>query len=107
MFASLIYRCEFSPLLPADYCQRELLFDVQRRRTEFVWKSDISFGDKALGPKAIVADALHYCQLGKLAVVTGYSRFHGNEGNRNGFIGSVMASRPLVQKIGWCSKDSV
>jgi len=33
-----------------------------------VWKSDISFGDKALGLKKPAADVIHYCQLGKLAV---------------------------------------
>src|SRR5262249_16885212 len=37
----------------------------------------------------------NYCQLGKLAVVTRYSRFDGNEGNRTSFIESATASRPL------------
>ena len=64
-----------SGLLPADYCQRELPFDVQRRRTELVWKSAIWFGYKALGPKARAADVNHYCQLGKMAVVTRDLRF--------------------------------
>src|SRR5262249_44839678 len=50
-------------LLPADYCQLELRFDVPRTRTELVWKSDISFRDKALGLKATVAELIHYCQL--------------------------------------------
>jgi hypothetical protein len=35
-----------------------------------VWKSDIWFGDKALVLRATVADVIHHCQLGKLAVVT-------------------------------------
>jgi len=58
------------PLLPADYCQLELPFDAQRTRTELLWKSDMWFGDKALGLKATVADIIYYCQLGKLTVVT-------------------------------------
>ena len=66
MFRSSIYRCQFSRLLPADYCQRELPFDVQQTRTELVWKSDTFFGYKALGPKATAADVNHYCQLGKM-----------------------------------------
>ena len=57
-------------LLPADYCQLELPIAVQRRLTELVWKSDIWFGDKGLGLKETVIDVIHYCQLGKLAVVT-------------------------------------
>ena len=28
-----------------------------------VWKSDMWFGDKALGLKATVTDVIHYCQL--------------------------------------------
>src|SRR5215813_6543365 len=52
-------------LLPADYCQLELPFHVQRTRTESVWKSDMWFGDKALVLKATVADVIHYCQLPK------------------------------------------
>jgi len=43
-------------------------FDVQRARTELVWKPDISFGDKALGLKPMVADVIHYCHLGKMDV---------------------------------------
>src|SRR5262249_35922057 len=35
-------------------------------RTELVWKSDIWFGDKAVGLKATVVGVIHYCQLGKL-----------------------------------------
>ena len=46
-----------------DYCQRELLFDVQWKRMELVWKSHIVFGDKALGLKETVTDVIHYCQL--------------------------------------------
>jgi hypothetical protein len=57
------------PLLPADYCQLELAIAVQRRLTELVWKSDMWFGDKALVLRATVADVIHYCQLGKMAVV--------------------------------------
>jgi hypothetical protein len=38
-------------------------------RTELVWKSDIWLGDKALRLKATVAEVIHYCQLGKLAVM--------------------------------------
>jgi hypothetical protein len=49
-----------------DYCQLEVPFDVQRTRTELVWKSNIGFDDKALGLKATVIDVIHYCQLGKL-----------------------------------------
>src|SRR5262249_41485005 len=37
-----------SSLLPADYCQRERVSDVQRIQTEFVWKSPIRFSDKVL-----------------------------------------------------------
>ena len=44
--------------------------DVQRIRTEFVWKSPIRFSDKALRLKVSTVDNIHYCQLGKLAVVT-------------------------------------
>ena len=58
-----------SQLLPADYCQRERVSDVQRIQTEFVWKSDISFDDKVLGLKATVTDVIHPCHLPKLAVV--------------------------------------
>ena len=36
---------------------------------ELVWKSDIWFGDKALGLKATVVNIIRYCQLGKMAVV--------------------------------------
>src|SRR5499425_2357664 len=79
-------RCESSQLLPADYCQRERVSDVQRIGTEFVWKSPIGFSDKVLRLKVPTVDNIHYCQLGKLAVVTRYSRFHGNEGNRTSFI---------------------
>ena len=57
------------PLLPADYCQLERPFEVQWTLTELVWKFDIRFAYKALGVKATVADVIHYCQLGKLAVV--------------------------------------
>src|SRR5262245_55704267 len=56
------------PLLPADYCQLERPFDLQRTRTELVWKCDMSFGDKALVLRATVADVIHYGQLGKMAV---------------------------------------
>ena len=52
-----------SSSLPADYRQLELPFDVQRTRTELVWKSDIWFGEKALGLKATIGDVIHYCQL--------------------------------------------
>ena len=52
-----------SGLLPADYCQR--------MRTELLWKCDIWFGDKALGLKETVTDVIHYCHLGKMAVVKG------------------------------------
>src|SRR5262249_35692202 len=77
-----------SGLLPAG-----MPIDVQRRRTELVRKSDIWFGYKALGLKETAADVLHHCQLGKLAVVTRYSRFHGNEGTTDkGLIASVTAS---------------
>src|SRR5215467_13668435 len=55
------------PLLPADYCQLERPFDLERTRPELVWKSDIWFGDKALGLKSTVADVIRYCQLGKMA----------------------------------------
>src|SRR5215467_5309406 len=83
---------EISPsLLPADYCQRERVSDVQRIGTEFVWKSPIRFSDKVLCLKVPMVDNIHYCQLGKMAVVTRYSRFHGNEGHRTCFIGSVDA----------------
>src|SRR5262249_41300818 len=44
------------------------------------------------------------CPVGKMAVVTRYSRFHGNEGKRTRFIGSVRASIPPVHKIGWCGE---
>ena len=54
--------------LPADYCQLEVAFDLPRTRTELVWKSDISFGDKALGLKATLSGVIHYCQLGKLNI---------------------------------------
>src|SRR5262245_1258738 len=57
-----------SGLLPADYCQLERPFYLQRTQTELVWKSDMWFGDKALVLRATVADVIHYCQLGKLAV---------------------------------------
>src|SRR5215468_2474817 len=53
------------PLLPADYCQLELPIAVQRRLTELVWKSEMWFGDKALGLKEPGADVIHYCQLPK------------------------------------------
>src|SRR5215813_9085900 len=56
-------------LLPADYCQRERVSDVQRIRTEFVWKSPIRFSDKVLRLKVPTVDNIRYCQLGKLAVV--------------------------------------
>src|SRR5262249_39443005 len=45
-------------LLPADYCQRELSFDVQPTRTELVGKFDNWFGDKALGLKETAADVI-------------------------------------------------
>ena len=57
------------PLLPADYCQLERPFDLEWTRPELVWKSDIWFGDKALGLKETAGDVIHYCQLGKMAVV--------------------------------------
>ena len=52
-----------------------------------VWKSDMWFGYKVLRLKATVADGIHYCQLGKMAVVTRYSLLHGNEANRTNWIG--------------------
>src|SRR5262245_34767017 len=63
------------------YCQRttaswNCLFDIQRTRTELVWKSDMWFGDKALVLRATVADVIHYCQLGKLAVMTRRTLVH-------------------------------
>jgi len=67
--ANALHYCQrttASGLLPADYCQLELLFDFHWPGTELVWKADISFGDKALGLKATVADVIHYCQLGKM-----------------------------------------
>src|SRR5262245_15001657 len=72
----LTFHCrKFSQLLPADYCQREGVFDVQRIRTEFVWKWPIRFSDKVLRLKAPTVDNIHYCQLGKMAVVTRHARF--------------------------------
>src|SRR5215831_3463504 len=57
---------EISPsLLPADYCQRERVSDVQRIGTEFVWKSPIRFSDKVLRLKVPTVDNIHYCQLPK------------------------------------------
>jgi len=56
-------------LRPADYCQLDRPFDLERTQTELVWKSDISFGDKALGFKTTEVNLIHYCQLGKLAVM--------------------------------------
>src|SRR5437899_318565 len=56
-------------LLPADYCQRGLPFTSSGSRTELVWKRDIRFRRKALRLKASDADRVHYCQLGKMAVV--------------------------------------
>ena len=40
-------------------------FDVQRIRTELLWKCDIWFGDKALGLKESGVDVIYYCQLPK------------------------------------------
>src|SRR5262249_16082261 len=80
-------------LLPADYSQREPVSDVQRIRTEFVWKWPIRFSDKVLHLKVPTVDNIHNCQLGKLAVVTRYSFFYGNEGHRTSFIGSAIRSQ--------------
>src|SRR5262245_36748552 len=66
-----------SGLLPADYCQLERPFYLQRTRTELVWKSDMWFGDKALGLKATLADVIHYCQLGKMDVKDGSTELPG------------------------------
>ena len=52
-----------SVLLPAG-----IAVYVQRTRTEWVWKSDIWFGGKALSLKEPLADVIHYVHLGKLAV---------------------------------------
>src|SRR5262249_48683240 len=74
---------ELSSLLPADYCQLELPFHVQRTRTDLVWKSDIWFGDKALGLKATIGDVILYCQLGKMAVVRYINELRFSYLNRN------------------------
>src|SRR5207245_7977244 len=42
---------------------------LPRRQTEFVWKRAIRLGCKALRLKTKHVDQIHYCQLGKLAVV--------------------------------------
>src|SRR2546425_6910304 len=52
------------PLLPADYCQRGLLFTSSGGRTELVWKHDIRLGCKGLRLNAKDADQIDYCQLG-------------------------------------------
>ena len=56
-------------LLPADYCQLGTAVCPPADTNGIGLESDMWFGDKALVLRSDMAGAIHYCQLGKLAVM--------------------------------------
>ena len=56
-------------LLPADYCQLGTAVCPPADTNGIGLESDMWFGDKALVLRRDMAGVIHYCQLGKMAVV--------------------------------------
>ena len=61
-------RSTITELLPADYCQLELVLCPAGKDLETGWKRGNWLTGKALIRKTRELERRHYCQLGKLAV---------------------------------------